>query len=209
MRSGFRKVSCACNVTYQGLANAQGDPAQKRTCMLGRCNTAIPTHAQAIKHTSTLLRVLLPAIPHALSLPLTLSSPCCPSLQKRPGTGSFIAGLTVSEPYCANTTNHELLRPEWKLLLSRVGDELMLLLLQHTSLFIPVGGLGVEQSVQGLGVDQRQDTTPAAGGAGGMVCKGRCVRGGANYLQLTGKPISDVSQPWSSLISCVALIMVL
>lgn len=55
-------------------------------------------------------------------------------------------GLHVAEPWAANTTNAALLTPAWQLLLARIGDELMLHLLQHTSIFLPIGGCNVLQA---------------------------------------------------------------
>lgn len=152
---------------------------------------------------------------HDGMVPCGTWAPClvvCP-VQKRPGAGSFIAGLTAAEPFCANTTNHEFLRPAWKLLLARIGDELMLHLLQHTSIFLPVGGLGAMQDdadddADGPVQQQKQQQAPAAsgvaGGSGGdqpardaarerrPARHGARVIGGVNYLQLAGRPLSEV-----------------
>eukprot|EP00775_Hariotina_reticulata_P002141 gene2141-2460_t len=72
-------------------------------------------------------------------------------------SSSFIPGLYHAQQQQANTSTALLLGAEWQQLLSRIGDELMLLLLLHSSIFVMLPG--------------------------------------SNYLQVTGKPLHEVSCP--------------
>ena len=63
----------------------------------------------------------------------------CPALQKRPSSRAApTVGLFGTEAHHANTTTDLLKGEAWQLLLSRIGDTLMLFLLMHTSLFLPL-----------------------------------------------------------------------
>lgn len=61
------------------------------------------------------------------------------AMQRRPSTrAQYVQGLHRTEAYSPNTTIKLLTGPAWQLLLSRIGDTLMLHLLMHTTLFTPV-----------------------------------------------------------------------
>lgn len=47
-------------------------------------------------------------------------------------------GLYRTEAYYPNTTIKQLKQPSWQLLLSRIGDSLMLHLLMHVTIFVPL-----------------------------------------------------------------------
>lgn len=60
-------------------------------------------------------------------------------LQKRPSSRTVQSvGLFGTEAHHMNTTTDLLKGEAWQLLLSRIGDTLMLFLLMHTSLFLPL-----------------------------------------------------------------------
>jgi len=60
-------------------------------------------------------------------------------VQKRPSSRvAPTVGLFGTEAYHCNTTTELLKGEAWQLLLSRIGDILMLYLLMHTSLFLPL-----------------------------------------------------------------------
>ena len=57
-------------------------------------------------------------------------------LQRRPSTRvQYVQGLHKTEAYYPNTTTKLLTGPAWQLLLSRIGDSLMLYLLMHATMF--------------------------------------------------------------------------
>lgn len=63
----------------------------------------------------------------------------CKLVQKRPSSRAApTVGLFGAEAYHCNTTTELLKGEAWQLLLSRIGDILMLYLLMHTSLFLPL-----------------------------------------------------------------------
>ncbi len=60
-------------------------------------------------------------------------------LQRRPSSkAQYVQGLHRTEAYYPNTTIKQLKQPSWQLLLSRIGDSLMLHLLLHVTIFVPL-----------------------------------------------------------------------
>ena len=60
-------------------------------------------------------------------------------LQRRPSSkAQYVQGLHRTEAYYPNTTIKQLKQPSWQLLLSRIGDSLMLHLLMHATIFVPL-----------------------------------------------------------------------
>lgn len=71
-------------------------------------------------------------------------------LQRRPSSkAQFVQGLHRTEAYYPNTTIKQLRQPSWQLLLSRIGDSLMLHLLMHVTIFVPLPN-GCYLQVNGL-----------------------------------------------------------
>ncbi|KAK9817956.1 hypothetical protein WJX72_004857 [[Myrmecia] bisecta] len=59
--------------------------------------------------------------------------------KRRPSTSAFyLQGMHNAEAYYPNTTTKSLRDGPWPLLLSRIGDSLMLYLLMHVSIFLPL-----------------------------------------------------------------------
>lgn len=59
--------------------------------------------------------------------------------QRRPSAkAQYVQGLHRTEAHYPNTTIKILKGPAWQLLLSRIGDSLMLYLLMHVSIFLPM-----------------------------------------------------------------------
>lgn len=60
-------------------------------------------------------------------------------LQRRPSSkAQYVQGLHRTEAYYPNTTIKQLKQTSWQLLLSRIGDSLMLHLLMHVTIFVPL-----------------------------------------------------------------------
>ena len=75
----------------------------------------------------------------AMTLLIELTLPGVVFLQKRPSSRpAHSVGLFGTEAHHPNTTTDLLKGEPWQLLLSRIGDTLMLYLLMHTSLFLPL-----------------------------------------------------------------------
>ena len=79
-----------------------------------------------------------------LQLPAT--SPICIAMsdlpvckQRRPSSkAQYVQGLHRTEAYYPNTTTKLLKGAAWQLLLSRIGDSIMLHLLMNASIFLPM-----------------------------------------------------------------------
>lgn len=90
-------------------------------------------------------------------------------LQKRPAPGGRqLGGMSTAEAYHPNTVTATLMGPPWQLLLSRIGDTLMLYLLMHTALFARLPNNCVLQlSGSPLQAVVRRWRVEAAGGGAG------------------------------------------